>query len=250
MILSCYTKKHNMGLGDFIRGSLYIYRECKKYNLKFDISTQYNIINTYLENKTYNFKEEDVIVFNYNEKINYDFIKKICENNEFVPISSNYYYNLEKLKYEKMNEEEINYFLNKFNFNFNDININYNNFNLYHIRLSDYYFNLNNKLNKENIKKIENIILKKINKNELNILISNSKVFKDYMKKYNFIKIIDNIPIHTASSNDNINIKSILEDIYLIKNANIIFTYSEYQWISGFVFWLSQLYKKKLINLK
>jgi hypothetical protein len=219
-------------------------------NLKFDIDTTYNSINKYLSNDNkYEYNEDDVILFYHHDKINYDFLKDICEINDFVPITSNYV-DHQILKYDNLSEEEINYFINKFNFNFNEININYSNYNLYHIRLNDSYFDQKKNIEKKKINELEKILLKNMNKNSLNILISNSKKFKDYMKNYDFIKIIDNIPVHTSFNKDTNIIKSVIEDIYLIKNANIIYTYSEYKWISGFILWYSKLYKKKLINMK
>src|SRR5690606_41167446 len=65
MIISTYVENSGMGFGDFIKGSIYLYKICKKYKLKFDIDLRYHSMSKYFKNcKKYKYLKSDVKIFN------------------------------------------------------------------------------------------------------------------------------------------------------------------------------------------
>lgn len=249
MLIVSYNKKTRMGLGDFLRGALHLYRFCKKYKIKYDIDFKYNDIYPFLINKKkYKYRQKDIIYFNSskNHKINYKKIRKQHKKNKnkYLIICTNIFKN------ETFNNREQKIFKNKLKLNIKKIDINnyiknnknlFKNYELIHIRFDDKYF-INDNFDENIFFEIENLILNIINIKKNYILISNSKTFKNYMKKHNFLKIFDNEPAHLGKNNNYLKAKSTAFDIYLIQNAKKIYTYSQYKYLSGFVYWLANIY--------
>lgn len=258
MIISTYVENSGMGFGDFLRGSLYLYRICRKNKLKFDIDLRYHPISKYFINsEKYIYNGNDIKIFynvGYKQKNNF-FVKKFNDyfNNIKKDINNKYYIcsNIfpNKKKIITRNEKNIIKKLLKIN---NNLILFKNrkflkNYNIIHIRFKD------SNMNEYNLKKFRNIsrkILKNINKKYKHILISNNINFKNYMKRFKFLKIIDNDPGHLGEINDENKIYSTILDYYLIIKSKKIYAYSEYSWISGFVDYSSKIYSIKLINLK
>lgn len=118
------------------------------------------------------------------------------------------------------------------------------NYHLFHYRFGDDVLN-----NKEEVN--TDVCFKNFEKNakENAVIISDSLVFKQ--RVYDFYKnkgvfVFLNTPTHT---NQEENIDTLV-DFFLIMNAKSINCYSNYFWISNFVFWTSIIYDIPLFNLK
>jgi hypothetical protein len=257
MIISTYVENSEMGFGDFLKGSIHLYKICKKYKIKFDIDLKYHPISKYFINCKKNiYQENDVKIFyNIGYKTHDFFFKNFNDLiHEIINNKNNKYYICSNIfpKTKKplmKNEKNIMKKLLKLKRKL----ISFNNkkflkdYNIIHIRFLD------NNINEYNLKKFKNIsrkILRNINKKYRHILISNNIYFKKYMKKYKFLKIIKNTPGHLGKINDKNKIYSTILDYFLIINSKKIYTYSEYSWISGFVNYSSKIYSIKIINLK
>src|SRR5690606_2713846 len=84
MIVSVYLP-HN-DLGEFIRGSIFLYKFAKSLKQEFDINFKYSNFDNYLLNKyDYFFTKDDIIFFNKN---NIDFIKQQIKIKPIVYINS------------------------------------------------------------------------------------------------------------------------------------------------------------------
>ena len=60
-IINCYYKDSRSGLGDFIRGSIFLYEFCEKNNLDFDIDFSHHPIFKYLNiESSYDYLPEDI----------------------------------------------------------------------------------------------------------------------------------------------------------------------------------------------
>ena len=237
------------GLGDMIRGTIKLYQLCKEKNYNFIVDLHLHSISKYLiiENNPYEQLIEDnknniELVFpgnveNYinmreSSEIIYFFTNDQCDLNIT-------YDTKEFIKKLLTTNDEFNlYFNSKIN------EMPYNNYNIIHFRFGD------DELVRE-IKKdyntYYNILLK--NKEDNDILISDSIIFKNNIKeKYN-IFIFNTNPQHVGYQKDSDSLKDTLFEFLIMKNATKIKTYSYYGWISGFTFWISNIYDIPLINM-
>jgi hypothetical protein len=250
---SCYNKlsdKHNnfWGIGDILRGTLNLYLFCIKNNYNFIVDIHLHNLSKYIIQNNHPFinlieKNKDKIPFiegcdiiNYINNNNDDVIFLFTNFNQEI-------YNLTEetkkfmnnlLKPNKEFELYINNYLN-----------NLNNFNIIHFRLGDDELVRNNK-NLDYEKYLN--ILKNINFNKNDILISDSVSFKEFIKNKNInISLFDTSPKHIGLNND---LKDTLFEFFLLKNANKIYSYSIYCWESGFVKWNSIIFDKNVEFIK
>ena len=80
------------------------------------------------------------------------------------------------------------------------------------------------------------------NKDPNSVLISDSlnlKIHSDVVKE---VYILNTVPKHLGKCADIESIKGTLIDFFLLTRAEIIKTYSCYEWISGFVYWAHKIY--------
>jgi hypothetical protein len=104
---------------------------------------------------------------------------------------------------------------------------------------------------KEKLKILDKIFINNYEKND--ILLTNNIDFKEYIKnKYKCFVLNTNIcHLGTIKNdvNDNTLVENLLEFFLQIKSKKIK-TYSDYSWISGFVYWNSLIHDIPLINMK
>lgn len=235
------------GLGDMIRGTIKLYQLCKEKNYNFIVDLHLHSISKYLtiEDNPYQQLIED-------NKNNIEFVENI-ENYINMKDSSEIIYFFTNSQCDLNITSDTKEFIKKllttndeFNLYFNSkINeIPYNNYNIIHFRLGD------DELVRKIIKDYNiyyNLLLK--NKEDNDILISDSIIFKnDIKEKYN-IFIFDTNPQHIGYEKDSDSLKDTLFEFLIMKNAMKIKTYSHYGWISGFTFWISKIYGIPLINM-
>ena len=114
-----------------------------------------------------------------------------------------------------------------------------------HMRLGDDYLIENKNILNKNI-----LIILRSNLNKDTILISDSDYLKDYAKRNFSARILPTQPTHFGLK---INAKQTFDnylEFNMLKGANIIKTFSNYSWISGFVYVPSIIYGIPLKNLK
>jgi len=108
-----------------------------------------------------------------------------------------------------------------------------------HYRLGDNELVRN--IQKKNFKLIEEHL--RINSEKSDILLSDSALFKDYIKKQDLDIFMLNHPIcHIGVSNDSVSIKNTLLELIILSRATSIKSYSVYTWISGFAYAVSKIY--------
>ena len=67
-IINCFNDESSSGLGDFLRGSAYMYQTCKEKNINFDIDFSNHKLNKFLKSRnTHKVKNSEII--NLSEKI-------------------------------------------------------------------------------------------------------------------------------------------------------------------------------------
>jgi len=86
---------------------------------------------------------------------------------------------------------------------------------------------------------------------ETDILMSNSKVFKNYVKNKKNIYMLncdECLHMHVGINPESNIIEFGLIEYYIITKSKMIHTYSQYWWISGFVYWPANFYNIEIKN--
>lgn len=268
------------GIGDLIRGCLSLFRLSKELNFKLVVDIRHHGISKYTQIKRNLY--ENLIDIKYNDILfffNYNTVKTYITTNfettDVILLLTNSIYNhdsnlIKNLNLYNLNNEEkhflqnllipndeLNAYIN------NETNKLNNNFNIIHFRLNDSFdenieinqnFDKNNKINK-NVNLIQKIIDLDVFFTKYyepgDILLINNLIIKQYFKrKYNCITFDTHIQhLGTKCSDNNQIIFDNLFEFFLQKKSNQIKTFSDYEWISGFVFWNSLIFDIPLINM-
>ena len=253
-----HLKKYNyfnetefyFGLGDLIRSTIKLYELSKSMKFHLIVDIQLHPISHFLELQTSKYSDlvkqnknnidyvcygglEDYIN-NNNNKILY-----ILTNDFFEGIVSNDCKKFIKniLIPSKEYKKYIDFQLSK---------IHFSNYNIFHFRLNDNEIknNSNNNINININYTIYDELIKKINENKENndILITDTLTFKDYVFFYTDIFLFETKICHLGLSKDYDSIRDTLFEFFLITNSKKIKTYCKIHKISGFVKWISQVY--------
>ncbi len=239
------------GLGDLIRGTFQLYQICRKHNISFELDFRNHPISQIMVKKS-ELKNKNSSTINFHIFLNTlemeNFILKAAKNekkdlfimtNGCLPLSNIYARNFQKFinenfqlksKYRKLLENSLP---------------SPKSYEVLHLRLGDDYLIENkNKITKN----ILMILKSNINKNT--ILISDSNYLKYYAKRNFSARILPTQPTHFGLK---INAKQTFDNFLefnILKGANNIKTFSNYSWISGFVYIPSIIYEIPLTNLK
>jgi len=244
-----YINNIGMGIGDYIRGLFFLLQFCMEYNIEFDLDFSQHPISKYLitsKKKSIEYESE----INY-ENVEYFFEYKITTN-EFM---NNYLVNKkEETHYLFTNNHPMNditviqkYIIkNKFIPNqeltvaientLNKLKLIKNEYNIIHIRVGDRYINQNNKLDKNTLNDIYNILEKKIIFNQKFLILSDSNELKQILKnKYHNLIVEINEIMHLAHDCINTDaLKNTLIDFFLISYSKSVLCLSIYDHLSGF----------------
>ena len=239
------------GIGDLIRGTFQLYQICRKHNLSFELDFRNHPISQIMLQKS-EFKYDKTSKINFHIFLNTldmeKFILRAAQNedsdlfimtNGCLPLSDNYANHFKKFidKYFQLKSE------------YRSLLDNYlpppKSYEVLHIRLGDDYLIEN----KNKISKYISIILRS-NLNKDTILLSDSNYLKDYAKRKFYARILPAQPTHFGLK---INAKETFDnylEFNILKGAKNIKTFSNYSWISGFVYIPSIIYGIPLTNIK
>jgi hypothetical protein len=266
-IYKSYITFDHCGLGDFIKGCLYLKSLSNTLNFIPKVNYNNHIIREYLSS------EDSSIINDENIKV---YISK--DKNEFENLLQ------EKiLEQEKTNQQlELNIFTNIFTNDLSDDdfawfkrnfiptqllndsinlflknnNLKKNNFDILHIRCGDIF--LNNSLNEMTYSSdklydiIHFYILKVYNLHKKYLILSDYNNLGNIINKkylYNFV-VTKFKPIHTGTIDKSTNKQQIFEtlmELFLMSQPKTIYNFSIYQWPSNFSYWISKAYN---INYK
>ena len=239
------------GLGDLIRGTFQLYQICRKHNLTFDLDFRNHPLSKIMieksESKYNNISKINFHIFLSTLEME-NFILKASKNKEknlfimtngCLPLSDIYANDFKKFinknfqlkkKYKKLLEKSLP---------------SPKSYEVLHIRLGDEYLIENKNKITKNI-----LMILRFNLNKRTIFISDSKYLKDYAKRYFSARVLATQPTHFGL---NINSKQTFDnylEFNILKGANNIKTFSNYSWVSGFVYIPSIIYGIPLTNLK
>jgi len=235
--------EHFWGLGDIIRGTVRLFQLSKKMSFKLIVDIQHHPISKFL--KCTNEKYKDLVNKNVN---NIDFVvpgevEKYIESNENDVIMF--------LTNDLCDESDIDdeckefiqniftptdFFKEYISIKMEDVSL--DDYNVMHFRLGD------EELVRKNVTQSSNEIIDKLMKNKENgdILLSDSEYFKKYVQKNIDIHMFNTRTVHFGYQKRPSEIMDTLFEFFLLMNARKIKTYSVYTWISGFVYWIHKIY--------
>lgn len=249
------------GLGDFIRGTISLFKLSKELGFNVIVDIRYNQISNFIKTQDIdNIYLEEVdknldnikFFFKLNNLKNY--IIESFEKSDIVVLHTNAFWVEEEISsnnniiYPLLEDEKDfikkifipNDNLNKYiKTKFINMPIDYN---IIHFRLHDSFFNDSNIINEDILVKYEELF--KNNYDENSILITNSKNFKNYIKsKYNVYILDTEIEHIGVLYNNNLQgVKDTLLDFFIQSRSKKIKTFSHYDWISGFIHWNCKVY--------
>jgi hypothetical protein len=255
------TNTTSWGLGDCIRGTLTLFRLSKILNFNLIIDLKHHSISNFLENNNDNYRDfidknisELKFFFYLNNLENY--IKNSLIDNNVAMVHTNSIWNLDEIKNINtvnslpIDEQEFikNIFIPTHNFNIfinnklNNINFDYN---IIHFRCGDdRSFDLENLVDSY-LSRFEEIFKKYYEKND--ILISDNKIFKNYIRsKYNVI-VFDTEISHTGFQSDISSVEGTLFDFFLQIKSKKIKSFTAHNHISGFMLWNAKVYNIPLL---
>lgn len=244
------------GLGDIIRGMFKTYQICKELNYEFIVDMHLHPISKFFKKKDHkyeNFIKDRKDAINFTSNAN-QFIQSRKEHLIIYFFTNDYYDYTIPLTEDCKNfikeiftptdelEQYFNNYLKK---------IPYDTYNILHYRLGDDFIKNDENQNQSNQNHINEFIYNfNENKENNDILMSDSQTFKNHIKKINNIYTFDLDIGHIGYEKEDIKIKNTLCEFLIMSKAKKIKTYSCYYWVSGFVNSVSKLYDIPLINLK
>jgi hypothetical protein len=231
------------GLGDLIRATIKLFHLSKSMNFNFIVDLQLHPISEYLVLNKHVYS--DFVILNKNN-VRYicyggleDYIHETSSDEPQLIFTNDFF--------EGDISEECKIFIKNI---FTPTNIYkkfidsmlssipFNEYNIMHYRLNDNEF-----LNIKNDTKYEeqlNILNEHVEYND--ILVSDTKKFKDYVFFNSDIFMFDTKICHLGLSKDSDEIRDTLFEFFLILNAKKIKTYCRIHSISGFINWASKIY--------
>jgi len=247
----------NDGLGFKLFGAIYAFQFCKENNINLKIDATDDICSDFLKNVVSNeyedIKTKDVLIFKSNDNVDsYSILKQKLETADKLYIYTNQY-----PKYQ-LNEEDKNFakFLLQpkpelqtvFEAKIATLPANYG---VKHFRFNDDIFSVDIDFNDTFYAKYFKLLEDSYATTD--VVISNSKVYKQYVKMMYFEKYKTKISTvmcdndscniqHIGTSTDLESLKNSFIDFYIICNAKYIKSYTSYNWPCNFVYLPALLY--------
>lgn len=280
-IVNCYHKECFSGIGDFLRGSIYLYKKCKENGIDFSISLNNHTISKYLK-----FKEEESCDLNLIKDIPIDFSysdKKIGLNKFLISELDKIFYVLKNMRggekfifcnYHKVMESDhisIMNFINSIRldkdvcywFNENiyfsesiedafDSSLIPDDFNVLHFRLGDKY-SFSNGSDKDDFDKdyFFSIINRQEKKDTVIISDNNNlkRVIMENKEQFPFPIFIPHFKSSHTQKHTGVDWLEVNNDsdffsafdLKILSKASKVVGYSSYYWGTGFSCWVSKL---------
>ena len=260
---NCYNIKYNVndtssywGIGDLIRGTIKLYQYSQIMNFDYYVDISLHPISKYLINPDHPYKQlvqdnKDKIIYFYIDKLKIPLKHKLRDKNcKVIMLTTN-----DRIaECLPITNECKKFILNIFNPKpeFKDYIDNYiksldlnNDYGVCHFRLGD------NSLIKNNngINNLEKFLNRYIINNYIctktDILLTDNKLLKKYILENNIMITPNTIIKHLGLDDNDCNkeedygTRDTLVELFLLLNSKVIKSYTTYEWISGFVYWIS-----------
>jgi hypothetical protein len=246
LLVAVFSEHFGLGLGDYMRGLIYLYKNCDG-DCKIYADYSKHRISNFLEN-TYEkpkYEESQIEriwskqqIDNLNNDINFVFCNLEFGNNINDEIRE---YLLKSFKMKPDFEKDFNETYNKLQLK--------DDFIVIHIRLDDRFFNTDEIPDLSLLyDHIENNIIPN-NKNNVLVMSNSFKTKNLICNKYDFKQFEIN-PVHTISNEATLeDLKNTLIEFFLISKSKKIYQFSHYHHNSGFSTRISEIYDIELIKV-
>lgn len=239
IIISIFSSDFGLGLGDYMRGLIFLYQNANNKIIYADYSE--HPISNFLINKYHNYnisKKNKKITRIWTEKDIEELDEKYnlvyCNSESLLPFTPNLQTFIKKSFAMKKD------FKKYFNKIYNSLDLS-NNFVILHIRLDDMYFDTDEFPTFDILDdKIINMI---IPLHGLNVIVmsNSSKLKQIIVDRYNFKEFIIK-PIHTNYNYSTDELRDTLVEFFIISNSIKIYQFSQYHHASGFSKRISEIY--------
>jgi hypothetical protein len=260
------------GLGDFIRGSIFLYQYCKIANIDCEINLNNHMINTILDNEYNPIKKYYLQNIEHSDIINYHpesnnlkdlnlYIKIINDTNTYLSrsmIDENgiLYVCIKSYPIFKITDDDKLFIINNLKYNKileNELNKQKNIYdiiprlyNIIHIRSGDKYLIDNNIVSSNLIENIYKVVEDYLNKNinKKIVLIGDSNIILNMIvEKYPQLIIFNNNISHMGEGVNSTydTIKNNMLEFYIMAESSSIFSLSTYYHGSGFSKWCAEI---------
>ena len=252
------------GLGDKLRCLNYVYRYCNKNNIRLIFDAHQHEIGDYLKHSKSddwkNIETKEITFMKHDMKLEdaEKYLKKQLETKNAIYIYAAMadlpdFEDKDSIDFLRYVLEPSDTFLKELDEKKSRLPENYT---IQHMRFDDTVFT-DDKGKKDDFEKYFKMINDSYSSTD--VLISNSKEFKKYVKS--------KLPIYTiecgdsecttahmagvgAYPGDKESYKNTLIDFYVMCGSKKIHTYSQYQWVSNFANWAARLYEIPLVNIQ
>jgi len=241
------------GLGDKLRGTIAIYQYCRMNGIKCVFDGRFSAFGKYFKNSNSynpNITIDTPIISSIDQYGDLPLNKLIDDNlvdkNEIYVCSNlypNFSFTLKEILYLNYITEPINSLKKKVR---KLLKIFPENFTIQHFRFID-----GSEPDEEKCLKCYEILESRYESTD--ILISNSKIFKDFVSKKKDIITLncnDCDKLHVGQNPTSKIIEYTLIEYYILTKSSAIKTCSEYWWISGFVYWPANFYNISIDNIQ
>lgn len=229
-----HVLNNNIGIGDFLRGSILLAQYAKHFNINFKIDVSKHNINYFLENKTetdhkyttihiidFTFKNEQDIILN-------SLLNTFLNSNEnAIYISTNLFYNQNLLTYDIKNYINSFFLFKKEYYHIANNLCDFKKYNVLHIRCKDEHFYTDFE---------DNYLLTEILKLQLNntIVISNNYSIKKKINKLFGFCFLDKPSNHSGNSTNYTELETTIIEYIILSKSIHTYCFSYYGHGSGF----------------
>ena len=273
VVIMVWMQHLDAGLGDLMRGTVYLHHLSKRMNFKLIVDTQlhptshvlvsctHEYSNYVIENRSkiihaINLGENNPLIVNSIQ----NHLKQVNNHNPIM-ITTNHNHNVPALLSAECKQFMRSILLpnDAFKTYFNDMRNAFKipeQYSIIHIRVGDHDLVTRSSII-ANYRILHGIVHRELKTTPNLFIITDSLRFKYYLKRaldpVLKDRIIKTTPIHLSYANKHTDIERIKEtlfDFMLLTNATVIKTHSAYGWVSGFVHWVSHIFNVPLVNLK
>ena len=269
VVIMVWMQNLNAGLGDMLRGTVYLHQLSQQMKFKLIVDTQLHPVSHMLSSHPHEYSNyvienqskiinainldanNPLIVNSIQTHLTPDPILITTNHNHAVslPLSSECKQFVRTILFP--NDEFKTYFYDMYN----ALKIP-KHYSILHIRVGDHDL-VNHSSIIANYNNLFDLVNKHLKTTPSLFIITDSLQFKQYLKRTLDPALTDRVikttPVHLSYANaakDIQPIKETLFDFMLLMNATVIKTHSAYGWVSGFVQWVSYIYSVPLVNLK
>ena len=234
-IIHVYNSNYIAGLGDFLRGTIYLAQNAKYFNINFKIIISDHIIIKYLNNETEILPENIKIntiyheVCEANNNIFYSLIKNFIDSDEEnLYIHTNAFYSKNQVTCDiKDYINSIFRFKPQYYDNVKEL-FNLNKYNVLHIRCPDEDFNTN--FQNENLL----LKIKRLHLSNNTFIMSNNYELKKKLNNIFRFHFIDNRAFHIAYLKNDADLESTIIDYIILSQSSNTYCLTPFWWGSGF----------------